>query len=77
MKTALLSRRHDITSSCSKCYVTSSILQSFDALVKPIALYNCEIWSAYKPCLRGTTVEEMFELTLKNTNEFEKNIYEA
>ena len=56
----------------------SSILQIFDALVKPIALvnsialYNSEIWSAYKLCLRGKTVEEMFKLTLKNTNEFDK-----
>ena len=55
-----------------KAIKPSSILQFFDALVKPIALYNSEIWSAYKPCLRGKTVEEMFELTLKNTNEFDK-----
>ena len=51
----------------------SLVLHIFDALVKPIALYNSEIWSAYKPCLRGKTVDEMFELTLKNTNEFDKS----
>ena len=52
----------------------SSILHIFDALEKPVALYNSEIWSAYKSCFRSKTVEEMFELTLKNTNEF-GNIY--
>ena len=50
----------------------SAILHIFDALVKPIALCNCEIWSAYKPCFKGKTVDEMFDLTLKNTNEFDK-----
>ena len=50
----------------------SSILHIFDALVKPIALYNSEIRSAYKSCFRSKTVEEIFELTLKNTNEFDK-----
>ena len=50
----------------------SSTLHIFDALVKPIALYNSEIWAAYKPCFKGKSVEEMFELTLKNTNEFDK-----
>ena len=72
MKTALLSRRYDFTSSCSKCYVESLILQIVYALVKLIALYNSEIWSEYKPCLRSKTVEETFELKLKNTNEFDK-----
>ena len=56
---------------------SSSILHIFNASVKPIALYNSEIWSAYYPCLRGKTVDEMstdemFELKLKNTNEFDK-----
>lgn len=50
----------------------SSLLHIFDALVKPIALYNSEIWLGHKSCFRGKTVEEMFELTLKNTNEFDK-----
>ena len=40
--------------------------------MKPIALYNSEIWSAYKPCNKGKTVDDMFESTLKNTNEFDK-----
>ena len=40
--------------------------------MKPIALYNSNIWSAYKPFLRGKTVDEMFESTLKNTNEFDR-----
>ena len=41
--------------------------------MKPTALNNSgEIWSAYKHCRRGKTVDQMFELTLKNTNEFDK-----
>ena len=50
----------------------SSILHIFDSLVKPIALYNSEIWSGYKYCFKGKTIEELFALTLKNTNEFDK-----
>ena len=50
----------------------SSILYIFDSLVKPIALYNSEIWTAYKYCFKGKTIEELFALTLKNTNEFDK-----
>ena len=50
----------------------SSLLCIFDALVKPIALYGSEIWSGYKSCYVGKTIEEMFEMTLKNTNEFDK-----
>ena len=50
----------------------SSILHIFDSLVKPIALYNSEIWTAYKYCFKGKTIEELFALTLKNTNEFDK-----
>ena len=50
----------------------SSLLCIFDALVKPIALYGSEIWSGYKSCYVSKTIAEMFELTLKNTNEFDK-----
>ena len=50
----------------------SSILHIFDSLVKPIALYNSEIWSGYKYCFNSKTIEELFALTLKNTNEFDK-----
>ena len=50
----------------------SAILHIYDALVKPIVLYNSEIWSIYKPCFKGKTVDELFKLTLKNTNDFDK-----
>ena len=50
----------------------SSLLRIFDSLVKPITLYGSEIWSGYKSCYVGKTIEEMFEMTLKNTNEFDK-----
>ena len=56
----------------NKTIKPSSILHIFDALVKLIALYNSDIWAAYKLCLKNKSVEEMFELSLKNTNEFGK-----
>ena len=36
----------------------SSVLHIFDALVKPIALYNAEIWAAYKSCYKSKTLED-------------------
>ena len=49
----------------------SASLHIYDALVKPIVLYNSEIWSIYKTCLKGKTVDELFKLTMKNTNDFD------
>ena len=56
----------------NKTIKPSFILHIFDGLVKPIALYNSDIWSTYKSCFKNKSVEEMFELPLKNTNEFDK-----
>ena len=50
----------------------SSVLHIFDALVKPIALYNAEIWAAYKSCYKSKTLEDMFDISLKSTCEFDK-----
>ena len=61
-----------IQSIFDKTIKPSSLLRIFDALVKPIALYGSKIWSGYKSCYVGKTIEEMFEMTLKNTNEFDK-----
>ena len=40
----------------------SVILNIFERLVKPIALYGSEIWGAYKPCYKGKALDEMFEM---------------
>ena len=29
---------------------SSTVLNIFDALVKPIASYNCDVWIGYKSC---------------------------
>ena len=50
----------------------SSVLHIFDALVKPIALYNAEIWAAYKSCYKSKTLEDMFDISLKSNCEFDK-----
>ena len=56
----------------NKTIKPTSILNIFCALVIPIALYNSDIWLAYKSCFRNKSVEEMFELSLKNTHEVDK-----
>ena len=50
----------------------SAILSIFESLVKPIALYGSEIWTAYKPCYKSKTLDEMFEMSFKNNTEFDK-----
>ena len=50
----------------------SAVLRIFDALVKPIALYNCEVWTGFKSCYQKKKNEEMFEITFKGQNEFDK-----
>ena len=50
----------------------SAVLSIFDALVKPIALYNCDLWIGYKSCYQKKSIEEMFEITFKGQNEFDK-----
>ncbi|MEW8545934.1 MAG: reverse transcriptase family protein, partial [Candidatus Thiodiazotropha sp.] len=50
----------------------SAVLNIFDALVKPIALYASELWSPYKPCYKNKTLDEMFELSLKSSSEYDK-----
>ena len=43
-----------------------------DALVKPIALCNSEVWVGFKSCYQKKSIEEMFETTCKKQNEFDK-----
>lgn len=50
----------------------SAVLRIFDALVKPIALYNSEVWVGYKSCYQRKSVEEMFDITFKGQNDFDK-----
>ena len=50
----------------------SAILSIFESLVKPIALYGIEIWTAYKPCYKSKTLDEMFEMSFKSNTEFDK-----
>lgn len=56
----------------NKTLKPSAILNIFDALVKPIALYGCEVWSAYKPSFQTKSIDELFELSFKSTNDFDK-----
>ena len=68
-------RRHDIT--CSRESVNthikpSAVLRIFDSLFKPIALYNSEIWVGYKSCYQQKTIDEMFDMSFKCFNEFDK-----
>ena len=47
-------------------------MKIFDALIKPIALYNSEVWVGFKSCYQKNSIEEMFEVTFKGQNEFDK-----
>ena len=58
----------------------SVILNIFERLVKPIALYGSEIWGAYKPCYKGKALNEMFEMSFKSMTKYMQsfvNIYLA
>ena len=50
----------------------SAVLSIFDILVKPIALYGSEIWTAYKPCYKGKSLDDLFDLSFKSNSEFDK-----
>ena len=50
----------------------SPVLRMFDSLMKPIALYNSEIWLGYKLGYLKKSVDEMFDMSLKCYNEFDK-----
>ncbi|MCU7801324.1 MAG: hypothetical protein KZQ70_14625 [gamma proteobacterium symbiont of Lucinoma myriamae] len=50
----------------------SAVLRIFDALIKPIALYNSEIWIGYKSCYQKKTIDEMFDMSFKGFNDFDK-----
>lgn len=50
----------------------SAVLHIFDILVKPIALYGSEIWTSYKSCYKGKTLDDLFELSFKSNSEYDK-----
>ena len=51
---------------------SSAVLCIFESLIKPIALYNSEIWVGYKSCYQKKTIDEMFDMSFKCFNEFNK-----
>lgn len=50
----------------------SVLMHVFDSLIKPIALYNSDIWLPFKTCNRSKSIDDMFEMSLKGFNEFDK-----
>ena len=50
----------------------SAVLSLFDALVKQIALYICDVWIGCKSCYQIKSIEKMFEITFKGQNELDK-----
>ena len=50
----------------------SVIFRIFDSLVKPIALYGSEVWFGYKTSFHNKTIDQMFEMSFKGYNEFDK-----
>ena len=48
------------------------VLCIFDSLIKPIVLYHSEIWVGYKNCFQKKTIDEIFDMSFKGTNEFNK-----
>ena len=50
----------------------SVIFKIFDSLIKPIALYGSDVWFGYKKCFYNKSLEEMFEMSFKGHNEFDK-----
>ena len=68
-KRALFSIKQSIS---DKGLKPSAVLNIFDILVKPIALYGSELWTAYKPCCKGKSLDDLFELSFKSKYEFDK-----
>ena len=62
---ALLSIKQSIFNNNIK---PSAVLSIFDALVKTIALYNCDVWIGYKSGYQKKSTEEIFEITFKGQN---------
>ena len=52
----------------------SSAMRIFDSLIKPIVLYNSEIWAGYKTCYQNKSFDEMFDASFKCNNELIKNL---
>ena len=50
----------------------SAVVRIFDSLIKPIALYNSEIWVPYKSCFQRKSLDDIFEMSFKGFNEFDK-----
>ena len=50
----------------------SVIFKIFDSLVKPIALYGSDVWFGYKKCFYNKSLNEIFEMSFKGHNEFDK-----
>ena len=50
----------------------SAVVRIFDSLIKPIALYNSEIWVPYKSCFQRKSLDGIFDMSFKGFNEFDK-----
>ena len=50
----------------------SAVLRIFDCLIKPIALFNSEIWVGCKSCYQKKSINELFDMSFKCFNEFDK-----
>ena len=48
------------------------LFRTFDSLVKPIALYGSEVWFGYKTSFHNKTIDQIFEMSFKRYNEFDK-----
>ena len=70
---ALFSIKQSIFDSTIK---PSAVMHIFDSLIKPIALYNSEIWAGYKTCYQNKSLDEMFDMSFKCNNEFDKKFYQ-
>ena len=50
----------------------SAVMRIFDSIIQPIALYNSELWAGYKTCYQNKSLAEMFDMSFKCNNEFNK-----
>ena len=66
---ALFSIKQSIFDSTIK---RSAVMHIFDSHINPIALYNSEIWAGYKTCYQNKSLDEMFDMSFKCNNEFDK-----